>query len=278
MIQNLTVAKQWANTVCHKPHCRVLRAWHDAPGDEAILPCLYMCIQNTDLHIHTYKPSSTLIWDSPLSKNWSVMPRCSPGPSLLLVSGRPKAFKCFKLIITLMLGSPSPPHPLVSFVFVCKKMKCNWNRCKDGVCSDIPGVAGDLASVKALAKGNREQTGSQDVFCGDRESYREWQCTKLLTHTGAQNTSGSLFCPLLFLHFSLLCCLWCFYFWKHGNWKKKKITDPLPQCIAGNSKHTNKNSPQPPSHSPLILSCPNCGCSHPRFSSWGRYDAERSRV
>lgn len=60
--------------------------------------------------------------------------------------------------------------------------------------------------------------------------------------------------------------------------KKMKITDLLPQCIAGNSKHTNKNSPQPPSHSPLILSCPNCGCSHPRFSSWGRYDAESRRV
>lgn len=36
-----------------------------------------------------------------------------------------------------------------------------------------------------------------------------------------------------------------------------------------------KNSPQPTSHSPLILSCPNCGCSHPRFTSLGKRQTDR---
>lgn len=104
------------------------------------------------------------------------------------------------------------------------------------------------------------------MLCGDRESLRK-AGIKLWTYTGAQHTVGFLFCPLLLLHIGLLCCLWCFYFWEHGI---EKDPDPLPQCIAGNSKHTQtKNSPQPPSYLPLILSLPNCGCSHPLFTSWG---------
>lgn len=63
-------------------------------------------MQNTNLHIHTYKHSSAHMWDLLLSKNWSVMPPCSSGPLLLLVSGWAKAFKCFKLIITLMPSLP----------------------------------------------------------------------------------------------------------------------------------------------------------------------------
>lgn len=48
---------------------KVLQAWHRAPGDEAILASLYMCIQNTGLlHKHTYNHSSTHFWDLPPSK------------------------------------------------------------------------------------------------------------------------------------------------------------------------------------------------------------------
>ncbi len=89
---------------------------------------VYICAYRTRIYMYTLINTQAHASGTCLClKNWSVMPSCSSGPSRLLVSGRPKAFKCFKLIITLML---SPP-PVIS-VFVCKKMKCNWNRRKDG--------------------------------------------------------------------------------------------------------------------------------------------------
>lgn len=167
MIQNLTVAEQWANTVCHKPEQGVLQAWHKAPGDEAILACLYMCIQNTDLHVHTYKHSSTHTWDLPLSKNWSVMPPCSFGPLLLLVSGRPKAFKCFKLIITLMLSLPlwSP----------CLSVR-KWNaieidakmRRGGGLFRHFRGCWG-FGVCTGIRRGTESKQAPKDVLCSDRK-------------------------------------------------------------------------------------------------------------
>lgn len=36
----------------------------------------------------------------------------------------------------------------------------------------------------------------------------------------------------------------------------------------------NMKLPRPPSHSPLVLSCPNCGCTHPTFTSVGKDKVE----
>ena len=70
---------------------------------------VYVCACRTQTYTYTLTdPQAHSSGKPPLCKNWSVMPRCSPGPSLLLVSGWPKAFKCFKLIITLMLPPPPP--------------------------------------------------------------------------------------------------------------------------------------------------------------------------
>ncbi len=125
-----------------------------------------------------------------------------------------------------------------------------------------------------VCKGIRKGRGSKQA---PRTCYavtgkvREQQCTKLRANAGAQHTLDSLFCPLLLLHISSLCCLWCFYFWKHGDWKKKS---QIHNALQGIVSTQTKNSPQPPSHLPLILSRPNCGCSHPGFTSSGR---ERER-
>lgn len=154
---------------------------------------------------------------------------------------------------------------------VCKKMKCNWNRCKDGICSDILGDAGDLVPVKALGREQRVNRLPGHVRQW-QEKLREYQRTKLWTHTGIQHTLVSLCCPLLLLYISLLCCLWCCYFWKHGDWKKKSH---IYNALQGIVRTQTKNSPEPPSHSPLILSCPNCGCSHPRFTSLGEREREK---
>lgn len=110
MIQNLTVAQQWANTVGHKQHWQVPRAWHTASRDRKIIACkheiYYVCIQSINLHRLPSKHFRKHIRDSILFKNCSVMFPCSSGPLHCLVSGWPEAFKCFKPIITLMLCLP----------------------------------------------------------------------------------------------------------------------------------------------------------------------------
>lgn len=58
---------------------------------------------------------------------------------------------------------------------------------------------------------------------------------------------------------------------------QKKKTNHTFNALQGIVTAQTQNSPQPPSHSPLILSYPNCGCSHPTLMSLGR-DGERKEA
>lgn len=194
--------------------------------------------------MHTYKHSGTHIWDLFLSKNWSVMPPCSSGPLHLCVSGRPKAFKCFKLIITLMLSLPlwAP----------CLSVR-KWNAIEidreDTGCSDILGVAGDLTSVKALRRVQRENRlpGRVTLWQGKLGSGNS-NTAVVLVNTQEHNTHWAPYFAL----FSF-CTLACYVVGDVSIFEnmgiENKNADPLPQCIAGNTKHTNKK--QPPTTFPL---------------------------
>lgn len=222
MIENLTVAARWANKVCHESRRGVPRPWQRAPGDKVILACLYMYIQNTDIHFYKHSKAPH-IWESPLSKNWSVMPPGSSGPSLFLVSGWPKAFKCLKLIISLMLSLTRPWSTCLSV----KKMQCSWNRCKDAGCSDVAVVAGDLASEKELGREQRVNGLPGCFMCWQEKLDGAAAHTPASTHSREYmgGRGGSY--------------LQCFYFWRHGDLNKRKtITDSI-QCRKMVNTHTN---------------------------------------
>lgn len=160
-------------------------------------------------------------------------------------------------------------------MFVWKKMKCSWNRCKDGGCSDIVGAAGDLASVKALGREHRVKRLPERVM----QRQEKLDCdAQNCQHTQEHRIHWTLYFAL-FSSCTLARYVVCdvSIFENMGIGKKKKKKKSQIHChnaLQGIVSTQTKNSPQPPSHSPLILSCPNCGRSHPRFTSSGR---ERGR-
>lgn len=144
------------------------------------------------------------------------------------------------------------------------------NRCKDAGCSNILVVAGDLASVKALGREQRvnKLPGRVMRWHEKLDSGNAHNCE----HTQEQRIHWTfLFCSHLFC--TLACyVLWCFYFWKRSEKKEKCRFNALQEIV----NTQTKNSPQPPSHSPLILSCPNLGVVTPDSRLWGK-DRERER-
>lgn len=185
----------------------MLQAWRKAPADR---PCKYTVY----IHVHAKHSQRTHL---------ELMLFCLHAPLDLRISSvseRPKAFKCFKLIITLMLSLPLWPLCLS-----VRKLNAIEIDSKTGGCSDFLAVAGDLPSLRALRREQRVNRKCYTVGVG------KWRCP-----ANAAYCTRSSSC-------TLACCFGCFYFWEHGCCRNRSTAT----MHGRNGDVQTKNSPQPPS-------------------------------